>query len=923
MSVKSIGISFGIGVALQSSFGSAFKTIDEKGRALSKSLKSIDFQKGLSGKVLALSKEMKQLSESERRAGKDSRGVSRASKELRDKLKTTKKAFLEAKLEARKYGIELKNASKMQKAFSKLQVVQSKVGISIANSQQRKGVRDNLKGQMLDKLAIGYAIAAPFKAGIEFESSMARVKALSGATNEEFKKLNSTARQLGASTTFSASEVGQGMQYLAMAGFKANETIKAMPGLLDLAAAGQTDLAMTSDIASDILSGFGLKAKDMGKVSDILAKTFTTANTDLGKLGETMKYVGPVARKVGMSLEEASAMAGLLGNVGIKASQAGTTLRKMILSLSAPSSGASKTLKSLGIETKDASGNMRNMVEILGDVAKATKGMGTGDQLSVYKDIFGEEAAAGVAELVSKEGAKGITKYLDIIKDYKGTAHKIAKQQNDTVAGSFKALGSALEGVSISATSLFLPALKTVTLGITSLTQGLNSFIENHRTLATIIGGVGGGMIALSVSAFALRYAFSFVADGFGSLYRGFKLAVFWTSAEGRMLALNRAQLLYTATKTKLLAFWQGVIAAKTKMATLWTGRYAIAQKAGAIASGIFKVAMMGVNFVLSASPIGLVVTAIGVLVGGLVWAYNKFDWFKGGIDAIWNGIKSIFSTGASIITGLFTSPIQTISNVWSSLFGWFSGFWNKVTSIFSFGIGVAKTVLSWSPIEIITNNWTPITSFFSTLWNGIKSIFSTGASIITGLFTSPIQTISSVWSSLFGWLSEKLAWFGKAIEKIKSIGSKIKGFFGFGNDKEDSKNGKAANNQSFNPSSTIKKVAVATTMGATLAVAQPAQQGTYNNVQHINKTAIHNKNLAVHNIKNENKTDIAKNSIITKKQDVLRPQRKIDNKRTTQQIYHVKVIINNPSSSIDIEQAIKRAMLQQGNERNLSDDIF
>jgi len=781
MSVKSIGISFGIGVALQSSFGSAFKTIDEKGRALSKSLKSISFQKGLTGKVLGLNRELQQLQKAQKRAGG-------GSDELKNKIKTTKKAFLEAKLEARKYGIELKNASKMQRAFSKLEKIQSQVGVSLANSQQRKGTRDNLKGQMLDKLAIGYAIAAPFKAGIEFESSMARVKALSGATNEEFKRLNSTARQLGASTTFSASEVGQGMQYLAMAGFKANETIKAMPGLLNLASAGQTDLAMTSDIASDILSGFGLKAKDMGNVSDILAKTFTTANTDLAQLGETMKYVGPVARKAGMSLEEASAMAGLLGNVGIKGSQAGTTLRKMLLSLAAPSSGASKTLKKLGVDTLDANGNMRNMVEILGDVAKATKGMGSGEQLAIYKDIFGEEAAAGVAELISKEGAKGITKYLDVIKNYKGTASRIAKQQNDTVKGSFKALGSALEGVSISATSLFLPALKGITSGITSVTQGLNSFIENHRTLATVIGGVGGGMIALSVSAFALRYAFSFVADGFGSLYRGFKLAVFWTSAEGRALAIAKVQMYLTTVKAKALAFWEGVVATKTKIVTLWTSRYAIAQKAGAIASGVFRVAMMGVNFVLSANPIGLVVTAIGALVGGLIWAYNKFDWFKGGVDKVW---------------------------------------------------GFVKTIFKWSPLGLLMDSF----------------------------------------GKAFDWLSSKFEWFGKSVSKLKSIGSAIKSFFGFGGDEKDQKKDKSANNPNFNPGATMKKVAVATAVSTQLVASQPQYT------------------LPVQKIQKE--------------------------KPSIQQIYHVKVIVNNPSSSIDIEKAIKRAMLQQGTDRNLSDEVI
>jgi TP901 family phage tail tape measure protein len=736
--MKAMGISFGIGVALQSSFGSAFKTIDEKSKSIAKGLKSIHFQKGLSSKVLGLNRELKQLQKAQKRAGG-------GSDELKAKIKATKKAFLEAKIEARKYGIELKNASKMQKAFSKYESVKSKNGISLASSQRNQGYRDKAKGQMLDKLAIGMAVAAPFRAGIEFESSMARVKALSGATNEEFKRLNETARKLGASTTFSASEVGKGMQYLAMAGFKANDTVKAMPGLLNLASAGQTDLAITSDIASDILSGFGLEAKDMGNVSDILTKTFTTANTDLVKLGETMKYVGPVARKAGMSLEEASAMAGLLGNVGIKSSQAGTTMRKMLLSLAAPSSAASKALKSLGVETLDANGNVKNMVGILGDVAKATAGMGSGDQLGMFKDIFGEEAASGVAELIAKEGAGGITKYLDVIKDYKGTASKIAKQQNDTVAGSFKALGSALEGVSISATSLFLPALKGITLGITSITQGLNSFIENNKILASIIGGVAGGMIALSISAFALRYAFSFVADGARSLMRGIRSTIFWLSAEGRAMAMTNIQKSYATTKTKILAFWEGVIATKTKIATLWTNRYALATKGAALGSNVLAFGLKAINLVLSNTPLGWFVKALMGLAAIGTILYNKFEPFRNLID------------------------------------------------------GIGKTV--------------------------------------------------------GGFLS--------------SVG----GFLGFGDDESET----SANNTNYKPGATMKKVAMATAVSTQLVASSPQ----------------------------------AMMPLPTQQQGQI------------QQTNHIKVIVNNPSSNVDIEKAIKEAMKKQGNDRSLSDSYM
>src|SRR5699024_4230767 len=164
--------------------------------------------------------------------------------------------------------------------------------------------------------------------------------------------------------------------YLAMAGFDTERIIGAMPGLLGLAAAAGADLGRTSDIASDILSGFGIEAENMGQVSDVLAKAMTTSNTTLETLGETMEYVGPIAREAGMSLEEPAAMAGLLGNVGIKGSEAGTAMRAMLLRLAAPTGAAAKALDGLGVEVLYVEGNVRNMVELMGEMGNDTRQMG-------------------------------------------------------------------------------------------------------------------------------------------------------------------------------------------------------------------------------------------------------------------------------------------------------------------------------------------------------------------------------------------------------------------------------------------------------------------------------------------------------------------------------------------------------------------
>ena len=206
--------------------------------------------------------------------------------------------------------------------------------------------------------AMSAALAIPIKTAADFEQAMARVKAVSGATDEEFAKLTNTARELGRTTKFSASEAADGMNFLAMAGFKSTEIIAAMPSVLELAAAANLDLASAADITSNNLTGYGMKVEDLAKVNDVLVGTFTSANTDLTQLGIAMKYVGPVASSAGISFTEVAAAIGLLGNAGIQGSMAGTSLRKTISSLIKPSSAGAKELQKLGVSVVDSKGKL-------------------------------------------------------------------------------------------------------------------------------------------------------------------------------------------------------------------------------------------------------------------------------------------------------------------------------------------------------------------------------------------------------------------------------------------------------------------------------------------------------------------------------------------------------------------------------------
>ena len=359
---------------------------------------------------------------------------------------------------------------------------------------------NEVKNSLSDLMKFGGVVTAgaliaakPISIAADFEQSMLNIKSVvNGISEQEFNALSKEARRLGAETSFSAREAADGMKYLAMAGFKSNQIIDAMPGLLDMAKAGVIDLGRASDISSNILSAFGISANEMGRVADVLTMAFTTSNTTLESLGYTMKYVGPIAREAGMSLEEAAAMAGLLGNVGIQGEMAGTQLRAMVNRLTGPVGPAQEKLKELGITVKDSAGNLRPMIELLAEMDSKTANMGNADRLAAFKTIFGEEAVSGLSELISQAGAGGIAKYLDIVKNSAGKASQVAAIQMSGLKGTLDELSSSIEGIAIAFGTLMIPAIKTAAQVLTTLTGGINNLLENHKGLVEILKiGVG------------------------------------------------------------------------------------------------------------------------------------------------------------------------------------------------------------------------------------------------------------------------------------------------------------------------------------------------------------------------------------------------------------------------------------------------
>ncbi|MBB1074470.1 phage tail tape measure protein [Rhodoferax sp. 4810] len=338
-------------------------------------------------------------------------------------------------------------------------------------------VIDSIKSKFL-ALAVAFGTSSLFGNAIQeaadFERAMARVGAVSQASDSELAALSAQARELGATTQFTASQAAEGMQYLAMAGFKTNQILDAMPGMLNLAAAGAVDLGMAADIASNILSGMGLEASKMGHVADVLTATFISSNTTLESLGNTMKYVAPVAAATGNSLEATAAMAGKLGDAGIQGSKAGTALRAILLRLAAPTVEASALLRQLGVDTKDLNGNLRPATVMFAELEKAMSKMGSGEKVGAIDTLVGVEAASA-ALVLTGQAASGALDSMAAAVGREGTAARVAQQQNDTFRGAMLTLESALSELKISFGERFLDGFKAE---ISSAASSITAFAK-------------------------------------------------------------------------------------------------------------------------------------------------------------------------------------------------------------------------------------------------------------------------------------------------------------------------------------------------------------------------------------------------------------------------------------------------------------
>lgn len=559
------------------------------------------------------------------------------------------------------------------------------------DSALRKGLknaREQLKsfGAFSRKMGMGLAVSgmalmAPVVAAIpiyaSFADQMSAVRAVTQANEEDFAALNQVAKDLGSSTSFSASQVAEGMKYLGMAGFETKEIIAGIPEVLNLARAGALELGVAADIASDVSSAFSLAAGDIGRVSDVIAKTATSANTTVEMMGETFKYVAPVAYAAGQSLEEMSAAIGLLGNNMVKASTAGTDMKEILATLAADQ----KKINELGVAVSDSAGNIRPVLDIMQDLGRATQDMRPDERLAKFMDIFGKRA--GKSALILSRLNVGVDKMRGKMQDAAGAAAAMAEVMDDNLGGSWRMFMSAVEGVAIAIVEDMETPLRDILSVLSKLTAGATKWIAANKGIVGTVALVASGLIAAGGAFLAVGLSATLASLAIG----GFVSVL---SAAGTVLGiLTSPFVLITAAVlggAAALLYYSGI---GGKMVSYLKEQFSgLGDIAGDVFTGIKDAMLAG-------------------------------DFERAG-NILWKTLELVYLTGMNAINTKLSEWKTFFLNIWYGAIDQASNYFTD----------------AWSGLQ---TTWTGITQFFGDAWdivmNRIQKIWSqVGGRIIDGI---------------------------------------------------------------------------------------------------------------------------------------------------------------------------------------------
>ena len=591
---------------------------------------------------------------------------------------------------------------------------------------------------------VGLGTAA-VKTTSDFESAMSKVSAISGATGSDLDALNQKAQEMGAKTKFSATESAEAFTYMAMAGWKTEDMLQGIDGIMALAAADGLDLATTSDIVTDALTAFGLSADDSGHFADVLAAAASNANTNVSLLGESFKYAAPVAGALGYSAEDTAIALGLMANAGIKGSQGGTALRSSLSRLIKPTDDAAALMEQYGLSMTNADGSMKSLGEVMEMLRAKMGGLSEAEQAQAATTLFGQEAMSGMLAVINASDSD-YEKLTSAIYGADGAAQQMADTMLDNLSGQSTLLKSALEGLAIQFGEILMPYIKQFVQWLQNLVQKLQEMTPEQKeqivkwaAFAAVIGPV-----FLAVGK---------LVTGIGNVISVFgKLKTAIPAVKGALVAVKGAIAGISAPVVAVVAVIGTLVAA---FATLWKTNEEFRNKITAIwnqIKGTFDKLCQGI--VDRLNKLGFDFENIGEVLKA-IWK-GFCDFLAPIFEGVFQNIANTFDTIVNVILGILDFFIAIFTGdwegAWDAIKGIFESIWNGIAAWFqNIGntlLGILDAICGWFGTTW-DNTWNSIKQFFVDIWNSIVSFFTNIIDTIKTSVSNFVTTIINFFAQL------------------------------------------------------------------------------------------------------------------------------------------------------------------------------
>lgn len=754
---------------LQAALGGNFNTVFQSALNTTKQMQnSLTKLNSITGKIDAYKKQeaalesnrqkLEHLTAEHDKLQREMSETAAPSEELRQKMAKNEKqiAATTAKIEAQEQrlqtlGSELSDAGvntanlsaeneRLAKTYDKVKKSQEELAKVSAALEQNNAAISQTKTQLAGTLgtlaALGGAIyAGPVKKAAEFEAQMSTVKAISNASADDMKRLSEEAKHMGATTKFTAVEAGKALEYMAMAGWKTDQMLGGLPGIMNLAAASGEDLGQVSDIVTDALTAFNMTADQSGRFADVLAQASSNANTNVSMMGATFQKVAPVAGALGYSVEDMSLGIGLMANASIKAEVAGTSLKTALANMAKPTKQMQAYMDKYGISLANADGSMKTFREVIDNLRSSLGGLSESEQVAAATAIFGKESFAGMLAIVNASDAD-FKKLSDSVNNAAGAAERMAQIKLDNFEGKVTLLKSAFEGLQIALGDALLPTFTQGAEKAAELISKLTEFINANPELVRTIVKVTAGLLAFKAAALTAKLGF--------------------LELKGGVLTIQKVMALFKG-KTALAGVEAVGFAGKVKgVAKSVTGYFG---GIGSAAGGVGRA--FGQMF-------------SGTKIGG---AFSKIGGAAGGV------FSKLFSGMGGVATRAFTGVAGTITNILGKAgTAVAAGPLGKIGSVIGKGFGKIGTLIAplqklggaiLGPFSGILGKVLPVVGVISLIVAAVQILRDNLDKVreeATGVIDEAITILQTVWNILSGFIEFVNTYVRPIVEQIFSF---------------------------------------------------------------------------------------------------------------------------------------------------------